>query len=146
MNRRLIGKAYRAEPYVVGREKVREFALAIGEAHPLCHDPAAARAAGYGDVIAPPTFAFALTMRAMADAMADPELGLRYDRAVHGEQSFEYRRPITAGDVLTVTCTIVDIAIRGRNEVLTTQSELHDTQRALVVATREVIVTRGTAA
>lgn len=146
MNRALIGKVYpAAEPYQVGREKVREFARAIGETSPICHDVAAARAAGYADVVAPPTFAFALTMRAMSEAMFDPELGLVYAMAVHGGQQFSYLRPIVAGDEITVTCRIADIAVRGSNEVLTTRSELTDEAGHLVAATREVIVTRGTA-
>jgi acyl dehydratase len=146
VNRSLIGKVYPpAEPYQVGREKVREFATAIGETSPLCHDVAAAQAAGYPDLVAPPTFAFALTMGAMNDAMFDPELGLVYAMAVHGAQHFAYQRPIVAGDEITVTCRIADIAVRGSNEVLTTSSELTDSGGQLVATTREVIVTRGTA-
>jgi acyl dehydratase len=146
MNRELIGKRYPpAEPYQVGREKVREFASAIGETSPVCHDVAAAQAAGYGDVVAPVTFAFALTMRATNEAMFDPELGLQYAMAVHGSQHFSYRRPIVAGDAITVACRIADIAVRGSNEVLTTESELLDADGRLVATTREVIVTRGTA-
>lgn len=146
MNRELIGTVYpAAEPYQVGREKVREFATAIGETNPLCHDPCAARAAGYADVVAPATFAFALTMRAMNHAMFDPDLGLVYAMAVHGEQHFAYRRPIIAGDEIAVTCTIADIAVRGSNEVLTTRCALTDAAGALVCTTSEVIITRGTA-
>ncbi len=110
MNRDLIGRVYPpAEPYQVGREKVREFARAIGEASPICHDVAAARSAGYADVVAPVTFAFALTMRATDAAFHDPELGLEYAMAVHGSQRFSYRRPIVAGDEISVTCRIADI-------------------------------------
>lgn len=146
MNRDLIGKVYPpAEPYQVGREKVREFAAAIGESSAICHEPAAARGAGYPDVVAPPTFAFALTMRAMNEAMFDPDLGLVYAMAVHGAQHFAYRRPIVAGDEITVTCSIADIAVRGSNEVLTTRSDLTDADGELVATTSEVIVTRGTA-
>jgi acyl dehydratase len=146
MNRDLIGKVYAsAEAYQVGREKVREFASAIGETSPICHDVAAARAAGYADVVAPLTFAFALAMRATDEMMFDPELGLEYAMAVHGSQHFSYRRPIVAGDEITVACRIADIAVRGSNEVLTTRSELTDAAGRLVVTTSEAIVTRGTA-
>ncbi len=146
MNRALIGKKYpAAEPYLVGREAVRAFATAVGERSPLCHDVAAARSAGYRDVVAPPTFAFVITMRAMNEAMFDPDLELDYAMAVHGEQHFRYHRPIVAGDAITVTCTLVDIAVRGSNEVLTTRSQLVDAEGAPVVTTSEVILTRGTA-
>lgn len=146
MNRALIGKIYPSpEPYQVGREKVREFAAAIGETSPICRDLAAARAAGYPDLVAPLTFAFALTMRVSGVAFADPELELAYELAVHGEQQFSYQRPIVAGDEITVRCRIADIAVRGRNEVLTSHFTLTDARGQTVATTREVIVTRGTA-
>ena len=64
---------------------------------------------------------------------------------VHGSQHFSYRRPIVAGDEITVSCRIADIAVRGSNEVLTTRTELTDGAGDLVAITSEVIVTRGTA-
>lgn len=146
LNPECVGRTYPPTvAYQVGREKVREFATAIGEHSPICHDVEAARAAGHPDLVAPPTFAFALTMRAMASTMADPELGLEYARVVHGEQRFRYRRPIVAGDELSVASTIADIAVKGRNEVLTTRSEILDSEGQVVAVTHEVLVSRGTA-
>jgi len=124
---------------------VREFATAVGETSAICHDLQAARAAGYPDVVAPPTFAFVVTMRAMDEAIFDPGLGLVYEMAVHGEQHFSYQRPIVAGDEITVTTMIADVGVRGRNEVLTTRSELTAADGTLIATTSEVIVTRGTA-
>ena len=92
--------------YVVGREKVREFATAIGDANPAYHDVAAAQALGYSDVVAPPTFAFVIAYAGSSQAAMDPELGLDYSRVVHGEQRFAYSRPIVAGDALVATATI----------------------------------------
>ena len=92
LNPAFIGKTYPpSQPYLVGREKVREFAVAIGDSNPAYHDVAAARALGHDDVLAPPTFPFVLSMKAMAVAMFDPELGLDYSRVVHGEQRFATR-------------------------------------------------------
>ena len=146
LNPDFVGKQYPPlPPYEVGREKLREFAAAIGEASPVCHDPAAARAAGYPDIIAPPTFAFVLSMRAMAAAMSDPDLGLNYAMVVHGEQRFDHQRPIHAGDAITVAATIADIAVRGANELLTTRCTLTDEAGDVVSVTSEVIVSRGTA-
>lgn len=143
---KLVGKTYPALPsYQVGREKVREFATAIGEYSPICHDVAAAEAAGHADLVAPPTFAFVLTMKAMANAMFDPDLGLNYAMVVHGEQRFSYERPIVAGDEIVVSAAIADLAVKGRNEILTTRSELTDAAGELVAVTHEVIVSRGTA-
>src|SRR5215472_3825731 len=96
-------------PYEVSRVKIAEFADAIGDPSPVYRDPAAARAAGHPDVIAPPTFAIVISMAASQDAIADPGLGLDYTRVVHGDQRFEYTRPIRAGDVVTAQTTISGI-------------------------------------
>jgi acyl dehydratase len=146
LNPEYVGKRYPdTPPYLIGREKVREFATAIGEHAPVFHDVAAARGLGYADLPAPPTFAFTLTMKAMAAAIFDPELGLDYARVVHGEQSFEYRRPLVAGDEVVVASHIADITAKGRNEYLTTAADVVAVDGELVVTTRSVIVSRGTA-
>lgn len=146
LSRDFVGREYRLDrPYEVGAEKVREFAQAIGETSPLCFDEAAARAAGYPSLVAPVTFAFTLTMKLMNQIMADPELGLDYSRLVHGEQRFSYDRPILAGDAVSVASTLHSIEARGRNEVLTLQSELTTTRGIRIGRTTEVIVSRGTA-
>ena len=72
--------------YVVGREKVREYAHAIGETSPLCHDVEAARAAGFADVVAPPMFACVYSWPALAPVVLDPEVGVDFSRLVHGGQ------------------------------------------------------------
>ena len=74
------------EPYEVGREKIREFAEAVGDANPAYTDREAAQALGHPDVIAPPTFVFAITFKAAGKVVADPQLGLDYSRVVHGDQ------------------------------------------------------------
>lgn len=147
LNPQYIGKRYPDMPaYLVGREKIREFATAIGDLSPVFHDLAAARAAGHPDLPAPPTFAFAITMKAMSVAMFDPQLGLDYSRVVHGEQSFTYRRPLVAGDEVIVRTRIADITTRGVNELLTTSSELFTVDGTDILTSTSVIVSRGTAA
>ena len=146
LNPEFIGRTYPASPsYVVGREKVREFATAIGDDNPVSHDVAAASALGYTDVVAPPTFAFVLTHSAMGQATLDPELGLDYSRVVHGEQRFSYSRPIVAGDELTVRAMIEGIRAVAGNDMLTLRAEVVDSAGDLVVTTHSVIVARGTA-
>src|SRR3954463_6397045 len=85
-------------PYVVGREKIREFARAIGATDPEYHDPEAARALGHADVVAPPTFPVVVPLGRSRQIVDDPELGLDYSRVVHGAQRFAYVRPVVAGD------------------------------------------------
>lgn len=146
LNPALVGREYPiSRPYVIGREKVREFATAIGDANPLFHDVEAARALGYSDVVAPPTFAFVITHTAMGEAMFDPDLGLDYSRVVHGEQRFTYARPLVAGDIITVRATIDGIRSVAGNDMLTLRSDALDPDGVVVVSTTSVIVARGTA-
>ena len=131
--------------YVVGREKVREFATAIGDANPAYHDLAAAQELGYADVVAPPTFAFVIAYAGSSQAAMDPELGLDYSRVVHGEQRFSYSRPIVAGDALVAIATIEAIRAVAGNDILTTRVDLATEAGEHVVTTTTVIVARGTA-
>jgi acyl dehydratase len=147
LNQDYLGKVYPAsEPYEVGREKIREFAIAIGDTNPAYHDVAAAQALGHRDVIAPPTFAFVVSMRASAIAMFDPGLGLDYSRVVHGEQRFAYIRPVTAGDNLVVVTTIENIRVAAGTDILTTRADISTVDGEPVVTTWAVTVARGTAA
>ena len=146
INRDFIGRTYEFEtPYQVGREKVREFATAIGDQNPLYHDVDAAKAAGHRDLIAPPTFPFVITYRAMIGAMGDPELNLNYAMVVHGEQQFTYSRPLYAGDEVVVDSVVADIAVIGRNELLTMEQHVKTLDGELIVTTKNVTVSRGTA-
>ena len=108
-----IGKTYPAVTYAVGREKVREFASAVGEEGALHHDPEAARAAGYADVVAPPMFAVVYGGRAMAPALFDPDVGIDFARMVHGGQEFVWGPPVVAGDEVATEVEVKDIADRG---------------------------------
>ena len=144
LNADLVGRTYPASPvYQVGREKVREFARAIGESSPLCSDVDAARAAGYSDVIAPPTFAIVVSMEAGRQAAFDPDLGLDYTRVVHGEQTFEYARPIVAGDELVCTASIHAIREAAGNDILTTRADITTVSGEHVCTTYSDLVARG---
>jgi acyl dehydratase len=130
-------------PYEVSRVKIAEFADAIGETSLLCRDRAAAQAAGYPDVIAPPTFAIVISMASSGRAVADPGLGLNYAMVVHGEQRFEYHRPIGAGDVLTATSTISDIREAGSLTMLNTRTDIQTVSGEPVCSAYSTLVERG---
>jgi acyl dehydratase len=108
-----VGKAYPPVSYAVGREKVREFAAAVGEENPLHHDLDAAREAGYADVVAPPMFAVVFGGRAMAPALFDPEVGIDFSRMVHGGQEFVWGPPVVAGDEIATEVAVKDVSERG---------------------------------
>jgi len=107
------GKAYEPKIYAVGREKVREFANAVGETNPVHLDVEAARAAGHADVVAPPMFAVVYSAPAMAPAVLDPEVGINLAMMVHGGQEFVWGKPVVAGDEITTTASVKDISERG---------------------------------
>src|SRR4051812_31095601 len=131
------------EPYIVGREKIREFAAAIGADDPLYHDPEAARAAGYADVVAPPTFPTVVTMAASRQIVNDPGLGLDYTRVVHGDQRFSYTRPVVAGDTLICTNTVEEITRRGGHDFLTTRTDVTSESGEPIVTAWSKLVQRG---
>ncbi len=131
------------DPYEVSRVKIAEFADAIGDQNPLYRDRAAAQAAGYPDVIAPPTMAIVISAASTGRVIADPGLGLNYAMVVHGEQRFEYTRQITAGDVLTAQATISAIKSAGRNTLLTMRTEIRTTGGEHVCTSVNTLVERG---
>ena len=139
-----IGRTYPPiEPYEVGREKIREFALAIGDHNPAYHDPDAAKALGHPDVIAPPTFPVIVGFLASRQLITDPALGVDYGRVVHGEQRFAYTRPVRAGDRLTAVLTVDNIRQVAGNDLLNTRAEISTTDGEPVVTVYTTTVVRG---
>lgn len=137
------GRSYPAAgTYQVGREKIREFAEAIGDDDAVYRDPGAARACGHSDVIAPPTFAIILSLRAQQVLVRDPELGLDFSRVLHGDQSFTHHRPIRAGDELATTVHIDGVRTMGGNDLLTVRCEITDGAGAPVITGRSMLVFR----
>jgi len=105
-----IGKSYPPFEYEVGREKIREYANAIGEESDVHQDGEAARAAGFRNVVAPPMFAVVYSAGAMAPAILDPELGINLPMMLHGSQEFVWDQPVCAGDTITTEATVKDIS------------------------------------
>ncbi|MHB8512641.1 MAG: MaoC family dehydratase N-terminal domain-containing protein [Actinomycetota bacterium] len=146
LNQALIGKQYPAsDPYEVGREKIKEFATAIGDPNPIYHDEKAAKAAGYDDIIAPPTFLTTVAFKFGPSVVLDPDLGLDYSRVVHGEQEFEIRRPLKPGDRLSGAPKIISIAAKGANEYIVYEASIKTESGEEVAIARSTVVSRGTA-
>ena len=99
--------------YAIGREKVREYAHAVGETNALHLDPEAARAAGHRDVVAPPMFAVVYASPAVIPAFFDPEVGMDFARMVHGAQEFALGPLVVAGDEITTEVEVADVSERG---------------------------------
>ena len=132
-----------SEPYEVSRVKVAEFASAIGDPSPLCRDRAAAQAAGYPDVIAPPTFAIVVTSAGNAKLISDPGLGVNYAMVLHGEQSFTHARPLHAGDVVVAQSTIESIKQVRNMTTMAMVTEVRTMDGEHVCTARSTLVERG---
>ena len=145
LNQALVGTAYPAISYEVGREKLREFAIAVGETDLIYHDVGAARAAGHPDLPAVPTFAVVLSLRAGQVVYGDPDLGLDYSRVVHGEQEFVHHRPIRAGDRLLASGKVAAAEAKGRHELLTLETDITTESGEHVCTVRATLPSRGTA-
>jgi acyl dehydratase len=144
VNPELQGRTYPpTQPYLVGREKIREFARAVFAANPINHDPEAARAAGYADVVAPTTFPIVVGELTLAQLLSDPDGGIDFTRVVHGDQRFSYTRPIVAGDELTATLAVTGVKTLGGNAMVTAESTIVDAGGEHVVTAVSTIVVRG---
>jgi len=115
VNTDVIGRSYPPMTYVVGREKIREYARAVGDTDPLHLDVEAAFAAGYPDIVAPPMFAVVYALPAVAAGMFDPEVGIEFSRLVHAGQDFSWGELVIAGDEITTTVTVKDVSERRGN-------------------------------
>lgn len=137
-------KVYPPSPtYEVSREKIAEFATAIGSCDPAHLDQAAARALGHRDVVAPPTFAVIVAQRCEAQYVGDPASGIDFSRVVHGEERFRHHRPIVAGDRLVPTLHIDMVRSAGGHGMVTTRVEISDESGAAVATVTSMLVVRG---
>nr|WP_198425723.1 MaoC family dehydratase N-terminal domain-containing protein [Microbacterium ureisolvens] len=147
VNPELVGRDFPpTAPYLVGREKVREFARAVFADDPQHTDPAAARTLGYADVVAPPTFAIVVTDATLQQLLAEPDSGIVLQNVLHAEQKFRYTRPIVAGDELTAKLAVTGIRAMGAAAMVTSESEITDAAgEHVVTATSVLLVGEGDA-
>ena len=104
-----VGKEWGGTTYQVGREKIKEYANALGIENPVHFDVGAAREAGFRDVVAPPMFCVVYALPAMAPAILDPEVGMNFATMVHGGQEFEWGEVVCSGDEITTTPKCISI-------------------------------------
>ncbi|MDR6168795.1 hypothetical protein A9Z40_02795 [Microbacterium arborescens] len=144
VNPDLVDRAFApTAPYLVGREKVREFARAVFATDPQHTDPDAARALGYADVVAPPTFAMVIQDLTLQQLLGEPDSGIALERTVHAEQRFRYTRPIVAGDELTAQLTVTGIRAFGKGAMVTSEADIRDISGDHVVTAVSVLLVGG---
>ena len=134
VNTDVIGKTYPTTLYAVGREKIKEYASAVGEHNPIHLDHEAARAAGFADVVAPPMFAVVYSQASVVPGLFDPEVGIDFAHMVHGSQEFRWGPLVVAGDEITTAATLADVSERGGMGfyVFTTESRNQDGETVCV--------------
>jgi acyl dehydratase len=130
-------------PYLVGREKIREFSRAVLSTNPINFDVEAANAAGHSDLVAPATFPVVVQEATLAQLLAEPDAGIDFSRVVHGEQRFTYTRAIVAGDELTATLTVSSVKSLGGHNMVTADSDIVDAHGTHVVTAISTLVVRG---
>jgi acyl dehydratase len=144
VNPNVQGKKYpETESYLVGREKIREFARAVFSTNPVNLDVFAAQAAGYTDLVAPPTFAVVIQERSLTSVILDPEAAIDFSRVVHGDQRFISNRPIVAGDELTSVLEVASVKSLGAHSMITFNTEIFDIEKKLVCTAISTLVVRG---
>jgi acyl dehydratase len=145
----MIGRQLSSGSATVTAEHVAAFARALGDENPLYCDPVAARRGPFGEVVAPPTYPIAFMTQAMAGGMDTfLELGLNFMTLVHGEQEFEYVRPIKAGETLTLTGRIADVYEKtgssGTLDFVVMETEARDAGGQPVFFSRNTLISRRT--
>ncbi|MBJ7281061.1 MAG: MaoC family dehydratase N-terminal domain-containing protein [Rhodoluna sp.] len=144
VNPNVQGKKYpETAPYLVGREKIREFANAVFSTNPVNLNVFAAQTAGYPDLVAPPTFAVLIQERSLGAVLADPEADIDFSRVVHGDQRFLHNRPIVAGDELTSVLEVASVKSLGAHSMITFSTEVYDADKKLVLTAISTLVVRG---
>ena len=144
VNPELVGREFPpTPPYLVGREKVREFARAVFATDPQHTDPEAARALGYADVVAPPTFAIVIQDVALQQLLAEPDSGIVLERSIHAEQRFRYTRPIVAGDELIGRLKVTGVRAVGKGAMVTSEADITDAAGSHVVTATSILLVGG---
>jgi acyl dehydratase len=146
VNPAIEGKIYpRTSSYLVGREKIREFAKAVFSKDPANLDLEAAIKQGYKDLIAPPTFAVVIQERSLTQVITDKEAALDFSRVVHGDQRFIHVRPIVAGDELTSELKVASVKQLAGNSMVSFETQIFDVGQELVCTAISTLVVRGEA-
>lgn len=144
VNPELVGRQFPpVGPYLVGREKVREFARAVLATNPIYFEVEAARAAGHADVVAPPTFPVVVQEMTLAQLLAETDANIDFSRVVHGDQRFQFSRDVVAGDELTATLSVTSVKSLGGHSMVTSESVMTDANGHHVVTAISTLVVRG---
>ena len=140
---KFIGREYKPVTYVVGQEKIKEYALAVGDTNPLYINPEFAKKSKYGEIIAPPMFVVVYAKETMDVLFSDKELNLNISRLVHGEQEFDFHKIVKANDTIKTLGKIKNIYPKGNNDFIELETKSYNQNNELVTEGLWTFVIRG---
>ena len=144
LDRSAIGRTTGVSTMAVEKGHIRKFAEAIGDDNPLYHDEEYARNSRYGGIIAPPTFVTTFGFESSESVMEG--LDINYSRLLHGEQEYEYFKPIMAGDTISYSTELTAITEKqgksGAMDIVTTEMTGHNQDGEKVFVGRSTVVIR----
>lgn len=140
---KFIGREYKPVTYVVGQEKIKEYALAVGDLNPLYTDPEFAKKSKYETVIAPPMFVVVFAKEAMERLFSDGELKLDLFRLVHGEQEFNFHKIVKTNDTIKTFSKIKNIYQKNNNDFVELETKSFNQNNELVTEGIWTFIIRG---
>ena len=140
---KFIGHEFEPVTYVIGQEKIKEYALAVGDLNPLYFDLEYARKSKYGSIIAPPMFVVVFAKEAMDRLFDAKELNINMSRLVHGEQEFDFHRIIKANDTIKTFGKIKNIFEKSNNDFIELETKSYNQNTELVVEGLWTFIIRG---
>jgi len=140
---KFLGKKYPIHTYEVGKEKIREFARAIGDSNPLFLDDEKAKASKYGIIVAPPMFVVVYSAGPVGQMLMDGDLALNLMMLVHGEQEFEFGEVVKSGDIITTESEIVEIFEKKGKSFITMATTSKNQHGETTVKGRWTFIVRG---
>lgn len=140
---KFIGKEYTPVTYVVGQEKIKEYALAIGDLNPLYSDFEFAKKSKYGCIIAPPMFVVVFARETLVNLFSDTELNLNMLRLLHGEQEFNFHKIVKANDTIITYPKIKNIYQKSNNDFVELETKSYNQNKELVTEGIWTFVIRG---
>jgi acyl dehydratase len=144
LDKNAVGRASPPTLNEVEKGAIRRFAEALGDYNPIFYDEEYARASGYPTIVAPPTFPASFHSAADLREL----LGVGIKSLLHAEQTFEYERPIFAGDRIYVITRVAEVQERsgpagGRMDVAVIEDEGRDEEGSVVFRARRTLVIRA---
>ncbi len=143
IDEKFAGREYKPVTYIIGEEKIKEYALAIGDLNPLYTDREYAKKSKYGSVIAHPMFVVVFAKGAMESLFEDKEINLNMSRLVHGEQEFNFHRMVKANDIIKTTGKIKNIHEKNNNDFIELETKSYNQNNELVVEGLWTFIIRG---